>query len=228
MRALTLAVSLVLLGSAGAGVAVANPPKCSDVGGTAGAGSACVIQANDPAYTLNINFPTDYPDQNAVFDYVKQTRDGFINVAKTPDSRGMPYELDTTTTQYSSAEPPRGTQTVVFTTYQNIGGAHPQTFYKAFNWDRANRKPITFDTLFRAGTLPLPVIFPVVQAELTKQSGLPDPVSPLAGLDPANYQNFAITDDALIFFFGQGELLPESAGAVQVSVPRGPIDAMIA
>ncbi|MBI3223574.1 MAG: DUF3298 domain-containing protein [Mycolicibacterium cosmeticum] len=228
MRALTLAVSLVLLGSAGAGVAVANPPKCSDVGGTAGAGSACVIQANDPAYMLNINFPTDYPDENAVFDYVKQTRDGFINVAKTPDSRGMPYELDTTTTQYSSAEPPRGTQTVVFTTYQNIGGAHPQTFYKAFNWDRANRKPITFDTLFRAGTLPLPVIFPVVQAELTKQSGLPDPVSPLAGLDPANYQNFAITDDALIFFFGQGELLPESAGAVQVSVPRGPIDAMIA
>ncbi len=72
------------------------------------------------------------------------------------------------------------------------------------------------------------MIFPIVQAELAKQSGLPDPVSPTAGLDPANYQNFAITNDAIIFFFSQGELLPEAAGAVQVSVPRGPIDAMIA
>jgi hypothetical protein len=228
MRVLTLAVSLVLLGSASTGVAAAAPPKCSDVGGTAGAGATCVITANDPAYTLNISFPTDFPNPNAVFDYVKQTRDGFINVAKTPDSRGMPYELDTTTTQYSSAVPPRGTQTVVFTTYQNVGGAHPQTFYKAFNWDQAYRKPITFETLFRPDTQPLPVIFPIVAAELAKQSGLSDPVSPTAGLDPANYQNFAITDGAIIFFFSQGELLPEAAGAVQVSVPRGPIDAMIA
>lgn len=228
MRVIPLAVSLVLLGSVGAGVAAAAPPKCSDVGGTAGAGSTCVIAASDPAYTLNISFPADFPDQNAVFDYVKQTRDGFVNVAKTPDSRGMPYELDTTTTQYNSAVPPRGTQTVVFTTYQNVGGAHPQTFYKSFNWDQALRKPITFENLFRPGTLPLPVIYPIVAADLAKQSGLPDPVSPLAGVDPVNYQNFAITDDAIIFFFSQGELLPESAGAIQVSVPRGPIDAMLA
>ena len=229
MRVLTLAVSLVMVGSASAGVASAAPPKCSDVGGiTSGAGPTCVIQATEPAYTMNISFPTDFPNQNSVFDYVKQTRDGFLNVAKMPDSRGMPYELDTTTTQYNSAVPPRGTQTVVFTTYQNVGGAHPQTFYKAFNWDQAYRKPITFENLFREGTAPLPVIFPVIQAELAKQSGLPDPVSPAAGLDPANYQNFAITNDALIFFFSQGELLPESAGAVQVSVPRGPIDPMIA
>ena len=26
-------------------------------------------------------------------------------------------------------------------------------------------------------------------------------------MDPSHYQNFAITDDAVIFFFGQGELL---------------------
>ena len=48
------------------------------------------------------------------------------------------------------------------------------------------------------------------------------------GLDPSKYENFAITNDTLIFFFSQGELLPEAAGALQVTVPRGPIDAMIA
>lgn len=234
MRVPTVAVSVLaaaataLSGLVGAATASAAPPKCEDVGATPGPGFTCQIQQTDPAYTLNITFPSDFPDQKAVIDYVKQTRDGFLNVAKMPDSRGMPYELDTTSAQYSSAVPPRGTQSVVFTTYQNVGGAHPQTFYKAFSWDQAYRKPITFENLFRAGTDPLPVIFPVVQADLARQSGMPDPVLPESGLDPANYQNFAITDDAVIFFFGQGELLPEAAGAVQVSVPRATVAPLLA
>ncbi|MDF2584723.1 MAG: hypothetical protein K0R33_3366 [Mycobacterium sp.] len=172
MRVPTVAVSVLaaaataLSGLAGAAAASAAPPKCEDVGAVPGPGFTCQIQQTDPAYMLNIIFPSDYPDQKAVVEYVKQTRDGFLNVAKTPDFRGMPYELDTTSVQYSSAVPPRGTQSVVFTTYQNVGGAHPQTFYKAFSWDQAYRKPITFENLFRAGTDPLPVIFPVVQADL--------------------------------------------------------------
>lgn len=228
MLAASALTASVVAGTALAAPAFAAPPKCEDLGATVGVGATCQIQQIDPAYMLNISFPSDYPDQKAVFEYVKQTRDGFLNVAKRPDFRGMPYELDTTSAQYSSAVPPRGTQSVVFTTYQNIGGAHPQTFYKSFSWDQAYRKPITFENLFREGVDPLPVILPVVQAELTKQSGIPDPVLPEAGLDPANYQNFAITDEAVIFFFGQGELLPESAGAVQVSVPRQTIAPLLA
>jgi len=42
-------------------------------------------------------------------------------------------------------------------------------------------------------------------------------------MDPARYQNFAITDDAVIFYFGRGELLPSYAGATSVSVPRAAI-----
>ena len=57
-------------------------------------GRLCQIQEGDPAYTLSIAYPVDYPDVQAVFDYVKQTRDGFINVAKMPDSRSMPYQLE--------------------------------------------------------------------------------------------------------------------------------------
>ncbi|MCF6386926.1 DUF3298 and DUF4163 domain-containing protein [Mycobacterium sp. MBM] len=233
MRVLPLAVAVlatvtVLSGVAGAATAVAAPPKCEDVGATPAPDFTCQIQQTDPAYTLNITFPSDYPDEKAIIEYVKQIRDGFLNVAKTPDYRPMPYELDTTSVEYTSAVPPRGTQSVVFTTYQNVGGAHPQTFYKAFSWDQAYRKPITFESLFRAGADPLPVIFPVVQADLARQSGIPDPVLPETGLDPANYQNFAITDDAVIFFFGQGELLPEAAGAVQVSVPRAVVAPLLA
>ena len=71
---------------------------------------------------------------------------------------------------------------------------------------------------------------PARRAERAGRSSSVSPwtISPAAGLDPTKYQNFAITDDALIFFFSQGELLPEAAGALQVSVPRGPVDSMIA
>ena len=53
-----------------------------------------------------------------------------------------------------------------------------------------------------------------MQSELEKQLGQPVNISPAAGLDPSKYQNFAITNDAIIFFFSQGDLLPEAAGAV--------------
>ncbi|CFR93185.1 putative secreted protein [Mycobacterium tuberculosis] len=46
---------------------------------------------------------------------------------------------------------------------------------------------------------------------------------PSTGLDPAHYQNFAITDDSLIFYFAQGELLPSFVGACQAQVPRSAI-----
>ena len=40
--------------------------------------------------------------------------------------------------------------------------------------------------------------------------------------------DFAITNDGVIFYFRQGELLPEAAGATQVLVPRAAIDPLLA
>ena len=239
MRMSTLAASIstvVVLGCSGIAVASAAPPKCTDLNGVVDANQICQIHATDPGYSVNVSYPVGYPDVDPVFDYVKQTRDGFLNVAKMPGPHDMPYELETAATEYSSAVPPRGTQSLVFKTFQDVGGAHPQTFYQSFNWDQGTRKPIQLDTggsdkiqpLFQPGANPWPVIFPIVQTELDKQSGQPMAIPPAVGLDPTKYDNFAITNDAIIFFFSQGELLPESAGALQVSVPRGPIDAMIA
>jgi hypothetical protein len=231
MRIPTLALAVVAattVGASSVAVASAAPPKCADLSGVIDSSQICHIQASDPAYTLDVAYPVDYPGQQDVVDYVMQTRDGFLNVAKMPGPRDMPYQLDTVATEYNSAVPPRGTQSVVFKTFQDVGGARPQTFYKSFNWDQGLRKPITIDNLFREGTDPFPVILPIVASELQKQSGQPMANVPGAGLDPTTYENFAITDDALIFFFSQGEMMPESAGALEVTVPRGPIDAMIA
>jgi len=237
MSSLALAVSAVaVLGWSGTGAAGAAPtpappppaPTCADLSGVVDANQICQIQATNPGYSLHVDYPVDFPDAQAVFDYVQQTRDGFLNVAQMPDLRLMPYELDTTSTQYASSVPPRKTRSVVFKTYQGVGGAHPTTFYKAFTWDLDQQKPVTIDTLFKPASKPFPVILPLVQAEVDKQLGQQVTIEPGDGLDPSKYENFAVTDDSLIFFFSQGDILPEAAGALQVAIPRGPVAAMIA
>jgi hypothetical protein len=42
------------------------------------------------------------------------------------------------------------------------------------------------------------------------------------------YQNFALTDGAVIFFIGQGMWLPEVAGPQQVSVSRDELASVLA
>jgi hypothetical protein len=231
MRALAAAAVFAAVSVVGwptAPAAVAVPAMCASLSGIIDGSQTCQIRRTEAAYSLNISFPVDYPDQQSISDYVAQTRDGFVNVAKSPGSQDKPYELDTTATKYSSSTPSRSTQSIVFKTFQDVGGARPQTFYKSFNWDLGARKPITIESLFAPGTQPFPVILPIVQGELIRQSGVPVLIPQGVGLDPNTYQNFAITNDSLIFFFGQGEVLPESAGALQVTVPRATIDSMLA
>jgi hypothetical protein len=190
-----------------------------------------VIQLSDPGYTVNISIPTGYPDQKSLTDYIAQTRDAFLNVAKSSAPRTAPYELTITSTDYGSAIPPRGTQAVVLKVVQNTGTT--QTTFKAFNWDQTYRKAITYAAaaddkqntpLWRVDD-PLKTVFPIVQAELAKQGVQ---VSPVAGHDPMSYQEFAVTNDGVIFFFSQGVLLPPGAAATQVLVPRSAIDPMLA
>ncbi|MGX9790668.1 esterase [Mycobacterium sp. MMS18-G62] len=230
MRILRVAAMLaagVLACSAAVSPAAAQS-ACADLGGAVGPDGICSVHAANPTYTLDMSFPNDYPDQAGLTGYLTQARDGFINVAQMPGSWNLPYQLDAKGTGYRSGSPTGGTQSVVFEMYQNVGGVHPQTFYQAFNWDLAKRAPITFGTLFKPGTKPLDVIFPEVNKYLQKQQGMIDPIPPRDGLDPANYQNFALTDDSVIFFFGQGEMFAEAAGATQAPVPRAVLAPLLA
>ena len=141
----------------------------------------------------------------------------------------MPYQLEVTPTEYSSAVPPRGTQSVVFKVYQDVGGTQPQTFYKAFNWDQTLRWPIVLDTGGREKTQPLfqPGANPGRSSSRWwrpswRSRWAPSRRShPQVGLNPATYENFAIQNDTLMFFFGQGAILPESAGALYGDRFRG-------
>lgn len=231
MRILRLAAA-VMVACAVAGTigtpTVVGQSACVDLGGAVGPDQICRVHAENDTYILDFSFPAQYPDQRAVTDYLKQARDGFVNVSDMPGSRGLPYVLDANGTGYRSGLPLLGTESLVFEVYQNVGGAHPLTWYQAFNWNHATRSPITFDSLFKPGANPLDVIYPAVNDDLLKSRGASDAIPQGAGLDPANYQNFALTDDKLIFFFSQGEMFPESAGPVQASVPRAAVAPMLA
>lgn len=260
--ALSAAVATVVFSS---GVAVAAPDDtCKDLKGIS-IGSTCEIQVSDPGYSVDISFPLDYPDLKSVAAYISQTRDAFLNVAKSGAPRDAPYELTITPTEYLSQVPPRGTQGVVFTVYQDAGADGPRTTFKSFNWDQAYRKAIIYTAapddrqntpLWRVDD-PLTTVAPLVAADLQQQLAPPPPVAepeetdtaepstttttptttttaaplPIAQAalyDPANYQNFAVVNDGVIFFFDQGVLLPESAGALQALAPRAEISPMLA
>jgi len=220
MRYLTAAAVLmtaVLLG----GPAAAAPTPCDGLGGVVGAGQLCHVQVTNPTYMLTLTFPVDYPDP-ALTDYVTKDRDGFVTVAQSSGARDQPYQMEATTEQHTSGQPPH-TRSVVLKLFQELGGNHPSTWYKAFNYNLATNQPITFDTLFAPGATPLDAVFPLVQRDLERQNPSGAMILPSAGLDPSHYQNFAITDDQLIFYFAPGEMLPPFAGAVQAQVPRNAI-----
>lgn len=205
-----------------AGIGLASPAggvpgDCAFLGGVVRSDGLCHVESDTPAYTMNVTVALDYPDEQAVIDYLIATRDGFVNVSQAPDARNLPYEMDVTAESFNSAR----TQSLVLTLFQNVGSAHPTTWYKSFTYDVKRHRQVTFDMLFAPNAKPLEAIFPVVSRELEGRTGLA--VSSSDGLDPARYQNFAVTDDAVIFFFGRAEILPSYAGAVSVTVPRSAI-----
>ena len=234
MRSSTAAVraaAVVLAAGVLAGLATApaaGQTACAELGGAVDPDKLCRVHVENPTYRLDYSFPADYPDQQALTAYLKQTRDGFVNVADMPGSWNLPYVLDAKATSHRSGPDDGGTRSVVFEVYENVGGAHPQTWYKAFNWDVADKAPITFDTLFKPDTRPLDVVFPLVRAEVNRQLGVDVPISPADGLNPEKYQEFAVTDDSVIFYFGQGQLMPSAGGALQATVPRSAVAPMLA
>jgi Protein of unknown function (DUF3298) len=206
-------------------VAGQGQSACGDLNGTIGPDQTCHVHAATSTYKIDIAFPLDYPDIRAVTDFLKRDRDDFIAwVAKFDPSgtRGRPYLFAVNATTYRSGTPESGTQSLVLTIDNDTGLAHqghPNTTFKAFNFDLGKRAPITFDTLFKPGTKPLDVLNPIVRRELD---------APSADLDEQKYQNFAITNEAVIFFFGQDQVVMDNSGPKQVTVPRAELASLLA
>jgi len=197
---------------------------CTDLGGTVGPDRSCHVGSATSTYKIEMTFPLDYPDPQQVTAFLGHGRDGFIDwVARfgPREGRGRPYQYVVTAKTYRSGTPESGTQSLVLEVDNDTGLAnegHPNTTFQTFNFDLAKQSPITFDTLFKPGAKPLEVLNPIVRRELD---------APSADLDKKTYQTFAITDDAVIFFFGQNQVVQDNGGPHRVTVPRTELAALL-
>jgi Protein of unknown function (DUF3298) len=190
---------------------------CTDLGGTVGSNGICQVRSVTPTYKIDMSFPVDYPEMPAVAAFLKRDRDDFVDwVARfgPRDGRKQPFQYAVRAKSYRSGKPDARTQSLVLAIDNDTGAAnegHPDTTFRAFNFDLAKHVPITFGTLFKPGSKPLDLLNPIVRAELD---------APKADLDEKTYQNFGITDDVVIFFFGQNQVVMDHAGPHKVAVPR--------
>ena len=219
------ALTAAMLAGSTATAVAATDSACSALAGTVDADQTCHMHSTSDDYTLDFRFPVDYPDQSALTTVLTHERDGFVDWFKDMKSHPMPGELDIIGKSYRSGTPTSGTQSLVLT-IGNQSGVHPTTTYTSLNYDLARQVPITFDTLFKPGSQPRQVLDPIVEREIDKHGG-PGPLT-LNDLGADAYQSFAITDDAVIFFFNQDELLYHVDGSLTVAVPRTELAGILA
>lgn len=199
---------------------------CDELEGTVGDANLCTVHTETPEYTIDMSFPVDYPDQSAVAEVLTNQREKFIEVVEEPPVRDVPKALDIKSQTYRSGTPTSGTESLVFEEYINFGGAHPVTNYEALNYDLDKKAPITFDTVFKPGAGTVAVLDPLVKAELTK--ALPGADIPDNPVGADMYTNFALTDDAVLFFLSQGQWAISAGGPQTVSIPRAELASILA
>src|SRR5262245_55291748 len=97
--ALVAALGAVLLAGCSLSTAAGAQSACAALGGTVGADQTCQARSESDDYTLDIQFPTDYPDQGALTALLTRRRDGFVDwFTRMPN--WYPGELDIIGTGY--------------------------------------------------------------------------------------------------------------------------------
>jgi hypothetical protein len=223
--AMLVALAAAVLAAFPATSTAAAESACQAIGGIVGPDQTCHSHTDNARYKLDFSFPVDYPDQAALAGFLTQRRDDFIDWVSDMRPTSVPGELDVIGDGYRSGASASGTKSLVLT-IGNQAGVHPVTSYKAFNYNLGAGVPITFETLFRPGTQPREVLDPIVQRALDKRGATGNLT--LDDLGANAYENFAITDDAVIFFFDQDGLLPHERGPLTVDVPRTELAALLA
>ncbi len=172
-------------------------------------------------YTIDISYPLGYPDMGVVADFVAADRADFVDwvAYSRPDDRGRRYAYAVDGKTFRSTQP--AVTSLVLTIDDDTGAAHqghPATSFHSFGYDLKKRAPVTFDTLLR------PEALPVITAYVRRAYN-----APALELRPSDCRDFAVTDDVVVFFFGEGQLIPaDNTGPRQISVPRGELAPLIA
>ena len=199
--------------------ALAAPPSCAALGGAVEAGQMCRVRATGPTYTLNMTFPDGLPRRAGADRLhhpeprrVRQRRPEFRAAATSP-TRWRPR-----TEQHSSGQPPHNTRSVVLKFFQDLGGVAPVHLVQGVQLQPRDEAAdhLRHAVRTRRGAAGQH-LSDRPAATWNARIRWARPSCPRSGHDPSHYQNFAITDDQLIFYFAPGEMLPAFAGPAQAA-----------
>lgn len=235
MRKLMVLFSLclmVLLTVSGMVIAADEEAICNEVGGewVSGLYRCSFFEFGENShgieYSYQYRFPTRIASdpfiQNAISNYMQRMIEEFMGgVEMTTDAPGALF-LET---EYEIFYYKPHIVSIAFFTSTYMGGASPHLVVDAMTFDTEREQVLGLDDLFVGDVDYLPTIKAAVQADLVDQLGddLADFIEAGTGDDPAHYDRFAITDDALIIFFSQGDVAPRAAGARSARVPLSDI-----
>ena len=110
----------------------------------------------------------------------------------------------------------------IFTTYQDTGGAHGNTFFRTFTYDTKTGAELSIADIFKSGTDYLNKLSSISRAKLPKiigagfdQSMMMNGTAP----DTKNFQNFFVDNNNLDLLFAPYDVAPYSAGPQTLAIP---------
>ena len=134
------------------------------------------------------------------------------------------YKADQANTHYVS---------LAFTVNVYSGGAHPNSYYKAFNFDTETGKTVTLAELYPNEKDPLAKLEPAIATALQKYltdffasqgDTTTDPDSVLFAnvedFDPQIFENFTFTDQTLTFYFSPYDIASYAVGPIEITIKR--------
>lgn len=191
----------------------------------------CTIQA---VLQIEIQYPTELMEYDFIEDvldeYIQQRREEFLGFFgegafyPTPGAwfLGIDYEL------YQFSE---DILSVNFIVSDYTGGAHPNSYFATFTFDLAQEKQLTLEDIFVVESAPFATLYPIVEADLKDKIGDytdPDWLQSGTGENPANYQNFVLTETSIIFLFPPYQVAAYAAGPQTVEVPLADLNEILA
>jgi hypothetical protein len=180
---------------------------------------------------IKLDYPIEYADNplidNTVSEYYSAVYSEMLGFYSESGFGGIafaPWALDIGYETFNASE------TIVslkFNVYEFTGGAHGNSFFATFTFDTAKEKLLTLDDVFVADSDPWTVIGPMAEAQIKENLGadMADDtlISQGAGTNPANYGDFVLTEDSIIFYFEPYVVAAYAAGPQEVVIPYADI-----
>lgn len=114
------------------------------------------------------------------------------------------------------------TVSYAYTLHLDTLGAHPNTFYRTFTFDRATGEELEIDDLFVPRADYLTRLSAIAEFELARSLGEfanLEYIRQGVAKDPINFQSFAIEGEDLILIFPPYQVAPYAAGTQTVRIP---------